>query len=102
MLFYAESIGSTTGGPPDSLINIQLEAWDLDSGIASGPSFWSGHGKGALLQQGWGRRWAALGRLLYLSAAAASATVAETARGVALVGVGGVVDDVAVEGGVRP
>ncbi|CAN0007838.1 unnamed protein product [Pylaiella littoralis] len=34
----------------------QLEAWDMDTGEASGPSFWSGHGKGALLQQGWGRR----------------------------------------------
>lgn len=30
--------------------------WDINSGQASGPSFWSGHGKGALLQQGLGRR----------------------------------------------
>ncbi|CAM9619385.1 unnamed protein product [Ectocarpus sp. 4 AP-2014] len=34
----------------------QLEAWDMDSGQASGPSFWSGSGKGALLQQALGRR----------------------------------------------
>eukprot|EP00903_Cladosiphon_okamuranus_P016623 g15331.t1 len=34
----------------------QLEAWDMDTGRADGPSFWSGHGKGALLQQGLGRR----------------------------------------------
>eukprot|EP00752_Nemacystus_decipiens_P010899 g9687.t1 len=34
----------------------QLEAWDMDTGKADGKPFWSGHGKGALLQQGWGRR----------------------------------------------